>query len=111
MSFEAKSSFWLYFASFLPLDLLIFFTQNADDDNDEYDEYELLCDEDGNDVFFSVEEEEYSTRREEEQRPAAKLSQISRCESREEFKHGERQHFQRRHHRKKSEEFWRKREE
>ena len=59
-----------------------------------------------NDVFFGVEEEEEdSTRREEEQRPAAKLSQISRCESREEFKHGERQHFQRQRHRKKSEEF------
>ena len=83
---------------------LHFFT-NADDDNDDKYEYELLCDEDGNDVFIGVEEEEDSTRREEEQRPAAKLSQISCCESREEFKHGERQHFQRRHHRKKSEEF------
>lgn len=83
---------------------LHFFT-DADDDNDDKYECELLWDEDGNDVFFGVEEEEDSTRREEEQRPAAKLSQISRCESREEFKHGERQHFQRRHHRKKSEEF------
>ena len=84
---------------------LHFFT-NADDDNDDKYECELLCDEDGNDVFFGVEEEEEdSTRREEEQRPAAKLSQISCCESREEFKHGERQHFQRQRHRKKSEEF------
>jgi hypothetical protein len=83
---------------------LHFFT-NADDDNDDKYEYELLCDEDGNDVFFGVEEEEDSTRREEEQRPAAKLSQISCCESRESFKHGERQHFQRRHHRQKSKEF------
>jgi len=74
---------------------LHFFT-DADDDNDDKYECELLCDEDGNDVFFGVEEEEEdSTRREEERRPAAKLSQISRCESREEFKHGERQHFQR----------------
>ena len=83
---------------------LHFFT-NADDDNDDKYECELLWDEDGNDVFFGVEEEEDGTRREEEQRPAAKLSQISCRESRESFKHGERQHFQRRHHRQKSKEF------
>jgi len=82
---------------------LHFFT-NADDDNDDKYECELLWDEDGNFVFFGVEEEEDSARREEEQRPAAKLSQISCCESREEFKHArERQHFQRQRHRKKSE--------
>ena len=85
---------------------LHFFT-NADDDNDDKYEYELLWDEDGNDVFFGVEEEEDSSKRtfaREEERPAAKPSQISCCESSEFIKHGERQHFQRQHHRQKSEE-------
>ena len=56
---EAKSSrFLTVFCLTFGIFLIFFYSKNADDDNDEYDEYELLCDEDGNDdVFFGVEEE------------------------------------------------------